>query len=133
MLIDQKMIECSPVSIQVPKSGRIVFDEMEFRGLTELWKSFLLLPMEYKIIGTFFNPLYYSWVVVIEGASFPPNKRDELLPMATPEYTISEDRKVTAHGSLIFLLNPLAKPNAIAEYSPFSYGQTGLCVGFTRN
>jgi hypothetical protein len=25
------------------------------------------------------------------------------------------------HGSLIFWLNPLAKPNAIAEYSPFSH------------
>ena len=40
---------------------------------------------------------------------------------------------VYTHGSLIFWLNPLAKPNAIAEYSPFSYEQTGLYVGFARN
>ncbi len=37
------------------------------------------------------------------------------------------------HGSLIFLLNQLAKPNPIVEYSPISLEQTGLCVGFTRN
>ncbi len=33
----------------------------------------------------------------------------------------------------LFLSNPLAKANAIAEYSPISLEQTGLCVGFTRN
>ncbi len=32
-----------------------------------------------------------------------------------------------------FWSNPLAKPNAIDEYSQFSHEQTGLCVGFTRN
>lgn len=40
---------------------------------------------------------------------------------------------LVTHGSLIFWSNPLAKPSAIAEYSPFSHGQTGLCVGFIRN
>jgi hypothetical protein len=29
--------------------------------------------------------------------------------------------KQGAQGSLIFLSNPLAKPNAIVEYSPFSH------------
>ena len=40
---------------------------------------------------------------------------------------------ILTHGSLIFWSNPLAKPNAIAEYSPFSHEQTGLCVGSIRN
>src|SRR2546421_10528504 len=40
---------------------------------------------------------------------------------------------INTHGSLIFWSNPLTKPNAIAEYSPFSHEQTGLCVGFIRN
>ena len=31
-----------------------------------------------------------------------------------------------SHGSLIFWSNPLAKPNAIAEYSPFLRDQIGM-------
>jgi hypothetical protein len=40
---------------------------------------------------------------------------------------------LSTHGSLIFWSNLLVKLSAIAEYSPFSHWQTGLCTGFRRS
>lgn len=94
LLVDHQMMECAPTKIEVPKYGQIIWHVMEVQGLFDLFKSFLLLPEQYTILGVYFDVAHAMWTLLLESEDIPLPERNCELPLAIATYYY-EDGKVS--------------------------------------
>ena len=95
MLVDKQITDMSPVKIETPKFGRVVWNLMEVQGLFDLFKSFLLLPAQYDIIGVYFDAMRQMWTLLLESEELPELKVNMEPYHLMPEYWLHEDGKVS--------------------------------------
>jgi hypothetical protein len=96
LLIDHQIMDQSPIKIEMPKYGQISWNLMEVKELFDLFKSFLLLPEQYEIIGVYFDTTRYVWSLLLEGEDIPLPERGMELPLAVSTYYV-ENGKVSIH------------------------------------
>lgn len=95
LLLDHQIVECAPVKIETPKFGQISWNLMEVQGLFDMFKSFLLLPEQYEIVGVYFDIAKMLWTLILESEDIPlPKETYTDLPLLMPVYWIDEDGKV---------------------------------------
>ncbi len=93
--VSDDLVKLASVKIEKPKSGEIIWDAMEAKGLFDTFQSLLLLPDKYTIIGVFFDLSFYQWVVIVESYALPLPEKGSMLPMLIPKYQRTEDGKVS--------------------------------------
>jgi len=96
MLVDKQITDMAPVKIETPKYGQIGWNLMEVQSLFDLFKSFLLLPEQYEIIGVYFDVAYAMWTLLLESEDIPIPERGMELPLAVSTYYY-ENGKVSIH------------------------------------
>jgi hypothetical protein len=94
LLIDNQITKMAPVKIETPTYGRIGWGLMEMKELFDLWKSFLLLPEQYAILGVYFDAMKQMWALVLESKELPPVKVNMEPRHLLPVYWIDEDGTV---------------------------------------
>lgn len=95
MLVDKQITDMAPVKIETPTYGQIGWGLMEVQGLFDLFKSFLLLPAQYNIIGVYFDAMRQSWAILLESDDLPELKTNMEPCHLLPEYWLQEDGKIT--------------------------------------
>jgi len=93
--IDDAVVEQAPVKIEKPKAGEIQWDIMHVRELFDLWRSFILLPEAYSILGVYFDVSRFSWVMVVESEQIPAVGPGKMLPMLLPLHRREAGGKVS--------------------------------------
>jgi hypothetical protein len=93
--IDDAVVEQAPVKIEKPKAGEIQWDIMHVRDLFDLWRSFILLPEAYSMLGVYFDVSRFSWVMVVESEQIPAVGPGKMLPMLLPIHRREADGKVS--------------------------------------
>ncbi|SRR6266550_2317949 len=96
LLVDHQMMDYAPSKIEMPKYGQIVWHVMEVQGLFDLFKSFLLLPAQYEIIGVYFDVAHAMWTLLLESEDIPLPEKGMELPLAVSTYYY-EDGKISIH------------------------------------
>lgn len=84
--VDDRVAEAAPVPFEKPLAGRVFYGWVEVKEQLERWKSFLLLPEGYRVIGAFFDIHFQTWELVVEGADIPLPPQNALLPHLVPVY-----------------------------------------------
>jgi hypothetical protein len=93
--IDDAVVEQAPVKIEKPKAGEIQWDIMHVRELFDLWRSFILLPEAYSMLGVYFDVSRFSWVMVVESEQLPAVGPGKMLPLLLPSHRREADGKVS--------------------------------------
>jgi hypothetical protein len=93
--IDDVVVEQAPVKIEKPKAGEIQWDIMHVREFFEQWRSFILLPEAYSILGVYFDVARFSWVMVVESEQLPVVGPGKMLPLLLPSHRREADGKVS--------------------------------------
>lgn len=95
ILVSDDLVRLAEMKIEKPKAGEVKWGMLEVKELFDTWQSFLLLPDEYTIIGSFFDIVQYGWTVIVESETLPLPKEGEMLPLLMPTYQRTEDGKVS--------------------------------------
>lgn len=94
MLVDKQITDMSPVKIEIPRYGQIGWSLMEVQGIFDLFKSFLLLPDQYAILGVYFDAMRQMWALLLESDDLPELKMNMEPRHLLPVYWLDEDGKV---------------------------------------
>src|SRR2546429_4546101 len=94
LLVDKQITDMAPTKIETPRYGQISWGLMEVQGIFDLFKSFLLLPEQYEIIGVYFDAMRQMWALLLESEDLPPVKVNMEPCHILPKYWINEDGNV---------------------------------------
>ena len=95
LLVDKCVVERAPVKIETPKYGHVVWGMVEVKELFDLWKSYLLLPEGYEMIGVYFDAIKQMWSIILESADLPQLKPNMEPRHLFPTYWVDENGKVS--------------------------------------
>jgi hypothetical protein len=85
----------APHGAKIPVSGQIAWGAMEISGLVDTFQAHLQLPIEYTIVGVYFDIAFRHWVVVVQNDTLPLPEEGAMIPLLMPVYNRAEDGKET--------------------------------------